>query len=204
MMLVIRPPGRQTRAVLATLLGLLRAGVYLVGGIIGAVVVLSLAWAIGKFLSPSGPISFTILIVASLALAARDAGLVAFHLPQRRGQVKRETALNHPIGGLLLHGFALGTAFYTFIPVSLPYIIFVAPVTGLLNFETVAGIGFFFALGRSLPVFARMFLRGIDADHLGYQLMTRGLPIARTISVVVLGALAGAMTSTLLHVAGYR
>jgi hypothetical protein len=58
--------------------------------------------------------------------------------------------------------------------------------------------GFLFAVGRSLPVFARMFFRKIDADRLGRELMVRGLPVARTISALTLSVVAGATTTGLI------
>lgn len=201
MMLVIRPPGRWTRTGLSTGLGLLRATLFTAAAALGATLVLTLAWAVGSLLSIPPVVSYSLLAVTALALAARDAGLARFRLPQRRGQVKRETMLEHPVAGLVAHGFALGTAFYTFIPISLTYLVFVMPLAGTLAFGSVLGLGMSFAFGRSLPVFIRMFLRNIDADQLAQELMTRGLPLARTISVVTLGVVAGALARDLVRLA---
>jgi hypothetical protein len=145
--------------------------------------------------------SYLVISMFAVCLAARDVGLAKFRLPQRRGQVKRETVLNHPVGGAILHGFALGTAFYTFIPVSLPYLVFLLPLTGLIELRTVVEIGFFFAFGRSVPVFVRMFFRNIDADRLAKELMTGGLPIARTISSGAISVVAGLMVTGALNAA---
>lgn len=201
MMLVIRPPGRRTSSPLGTGLGLLRAAVFLVGAALGALAILALSWAIGAVMNLQAVIGLAVILTISFALAARDTGIVLFRLPQRRGQVKRETMLNHPFGGLLIHGFALGTAFYTFVPISLPYLIFLLPVLISIEVSTLAGIAVAFALGRSLAVFARMFFRTIDADALGQTLMTRGLPVARTISAVTLALWAGLTLQRLVQIA---
>lgn len=191
MMLVIRPPGRRTREPLRTILGLSRAFVFFVSGCAGALVVLSLTWGIGSALHVPARAGLVLLAGAALALAARDAGVLRFKLPQRRGQVKRETMLEHPIGGLVAHGFALGTAFYTFIPVSVAYLVFVAPLVTPPGYGDVAMTAAAFAFGRALPVFVRMFFSKIDADDLAARLMTQGLPLARTISVVCLAVVGG-------------
>ncbi|MDQ3916735.1 MAG: hypothetical protein M3323_15615 [Actinomycetota bacterium] len=169
----------------------MRASVFFTSGSLGAIAVMSVGWSLGRVLHVPAQLGLGVLILGGLILAARDAGLVSFALPQRRGQVKRETMLEHPIGGLIAHGFALGTAFYTFIPVSLVYLVFVAPAAITPAYVDLVGMGVAFGLGRALPVFARMFLTRIDADRLATTLMTQGLPIARTISMTFLAVVAG-------------
>jgi hypothetical protein len=201
-MLVIRPPGRPTRQLSRKIQGLGRALVFFVGGAAGAATVMSLVWFGGRGLQLSRSAALLVLSAASLLLAARDAGVVTYRLPHRRGQVERQTLLDHPLKGLLAHGFALGSAFYTFVHVSLVYLVFLVAAMGILTYPEILVLAALFAAGRSLPVVGAMFFTRLDADRVASIFMTRGLPLARTISIASLAVVAAWSSSALLGTLG--
>ena len=190
MMLVIRPPGGRSKTA-KTVIGITRASAFLLGATAGSAALLFSLQVISPW--DTGVMASVVFASLAVLLALRDLGLVRFAMPQRRGQVKRETSLNHPLLGPVIHGFALGTAVYTFIPISLPYAIISAPVLGFMqDWTAILLTAACFALGRSISVYARLLSPNIDADEVAHRIMTRGLPVARAASAVSLGLLAGA------------
>jgi hypothetical protein len=194
MMLVIAPPGGRSSSRIATFIGLCRATAFFLGASTGATTFLGALALVGVH-ERDAMWARVLFATFALALAARDVRVLRFRMPQRKGQVKRETTLRHPLWGSFIQGFALGTAVYTFIPVSLVYAIFALPMLGLMNTGgAVLGTAMAFAMGRSLGVYARLFLRKIDADELAHRIMHKGLPPARVASAVCLAALAGSIS----------
>lgn len=185
---MIRPPGGRGRPK-ATLIGLAKGALFTAGGFAGAVVVMAAVWLPGVQLRPPSDTALVVIATLALAFAARDAGFLRLKLPQRHHQVKRETLENHPVYGVASFGFALGTAFWTFVSVSAPYILFAVVV--LLPFPQLLIVAFAFAVGRGASVIIRMLVR-VDEDRV-VQVLMSSARAARTVSAIGLAMFAGAL-----------
>lgn len=187
MVYTIRPPVRWPGTI-GVLGGWLKAMLFLMGAIAGAASVAIPLTAMGAWIGLGGTaLGRIILCLTAVCLAAADFGFIRAHLPTRHHQVSRNTILKHPWLGALPYGYALGTGFWTYVSVSLPYFLLLyVLVSGEIRSALWAAAGF--ALGRAAPIAGWAFVRELPDDRFASWVEQWELGRGRTASGIVLAA----------------
>jgi hypothetical protein len=144
--------------------GWLKAGLFFAAATAGAMSMAFLMVGIGEWIGADGtPLANALLLAGGALLVCIDLKLIWARLPSRQHQVRRETILSHPWLGTIPYGFALGTGFWTWISVSLPFLLcLVLLVKPDLELALYAAAGF--AAGRAAPVAIAALWRELPHD----------------------------------------
>ncbi len=110
-------------------------------------------WVVGSLIHPLliGPTPIIMLIIAALALLAREVGWLAFALPENKRLVPETVFRLGSFTGPLQFGIEMGTGIRTYLPTALAHLSAVAILlVPSASAATAAGLGF--ALGRCIMV----------------------------------------------------
>jgi hypothetical protein len=151
MVYTIRPPVRWLLG-LSALGGWIKTALFFIGALGGAMVTGLIATVIGSWFGlEHNVVGSGLLAGLAVYLAASDLGISNLRLPSREHQVVRRTILRHEWLGTLPYGFALGTGFWTWINISLPYLlVFILVVQA--DFGLALWVAAGFAAGRAAPI----------------------------------------------------
>lgn len=166
MVFTIRPPVRWPR-LLSPIGALTKSVMFFLAATAGALVVTLSATGLGDWVDLRAPEASSVLLVAVAGLlVSADQRIGGVRLPSRHHQVSRETILRHLWVGAIPYGFALGTGFWTWVNVGLPYfLVTILVLSGDRGMALSGAVGF--AAGRTMPLVGTSGIRDLDSGRFG-------------------------------------
>lgn len=187
MIFTIRPPVRWPKSI-RWLGGLAKAMIFFFAACAGTFVVIFSVVATWKWIGiATSEWVWTVVALLGLLAAASEAGIVPGRAPSRSHQVSRSTIIKHSWLGAIPYGFALGTAFWTYMNTVLPTFALIV-VVAANSLPIAAASVLAFAAGRSAPIAVASLFRSVSEDAITDWLIKRGDPLARSGSVMLLMA----------------